>query len=66
MAPHEHTRRETPDIQQKRKSQLLGLDRRQRQICPFCVAELMVATAARPRNWAEVCALIVAGDDHGS
>jgi hypothetical protein len=31
---------------QKRKSQLLGLDRRQRQICPFCMAELMVATAA--------------------
>jgi hypothetical protein len=27
------------------KSQFLGLDRRQRQICPFCIAELMVATA---------------------
>lgn len=45
--PHELTRRETPDIQQKRKSQLLGLDRWQRQICPFCMAELMVATARR-------------------
>jgi hypothetical protein len=31
---------------QKRKSQLLGLGGGQRQICPFCLAELMVATAA--------------------
>ena len=29
----------------KRKSQPLDLDRRQRQICPFCMAELVAAMA---------------------
>ena len=42
LVPHDHRH-----VFQKRKSQLLGLDRRQRQICPFCMAELMVATAAK-------------------
>src|SRR5690349_10168187 len=45
---------------QKRKSQLLDLDRRQRQICPFCMAELMVATAATAAQIRRVGAVIKA------
>src|SRR5215470_5735964 len=45
-----------PASRQKRKSQLLGLDRRQRQICPFCMAELIVATAATAAQIRRICA----------